>query len=305
MRLLVTGASGLLGLHLALLASEGHAVIGQVNAHALPGAPFQVKAADLRTPEAVQRLLGETQPEAVIHCAALALPDRCEETPELSERLNACLPGWMAQATARAGVRLLHVSTEAIFDGLRGNYSEDDAPNPLNTYARHKLAGELAVAEADPGALIVRTVFYGWSLSGQRSLAEWFYNNLAAGRPMRGFTDAVFCPLNVDDLARLMLLAFERGLAGIYHLGSSEAISKYDFGVGIARLFGFDERLISPSSQAESGLKATRSADLSLNTDKLAAALGAQLPGQMPGLWKFFRQKEDGTAERIRKMSES
>ncbi|HEX9012014.1 MAG TPA: SDR family oxidoreductase, partial [Anaerolineaceae bacterium] len=217
---------------------------------------------------------------------------------------NACLPGWLAQETVRRGVRLLHVSTDAVFDGMRGNFSEEDAPNPRNTYARHKLAGERAVAEIDPGALIVRTVFYGWSLNGRRSLAEWFYNSLQAGTPVRGFTDAYFCPLHAEDLARLLLLSFDRGLSGVYHAASAEAISKFDFGVAVARLFGFDERLISPASVADSGLRASRSADLSLNTDKLAAALDIPLPGQMPGLWKFHKQKMDGTAERIRAMGE-
>jgi dTDP-4-dehydrorhamnose reductase len=302
MRLLVTGASGLLGLHLAMAAAESHTVVAQVNSHALRGAPFPVIATGLETPQTVQRLLDEARPAAVIHCAALAFPDRCEEDPALSERINAALPGWLARECVQRGVHLVHVSTDAVFDGARGNFSEDDAPNPLNTYARHKLCGERAVAQIDPTALIVRSVFYGWSLNGRRSLAEWFYNNLTAGIPMRGFTDAYFCPLIAGDLGRLMLLALENGLTGIYHVASAEAISKYDFGVGIARLFGFDERLISPASVADSGLRANRSADLSLNTDKFAAALGAHLPGQMPGLWKFFQQQQDGTAQKIREM---
>jgi dTDP-4-dehydrorhamnose reductase len=302
MRLLVTGASGLLGLHLALAAAETHAVVAQAHTHPLHGVPFEVICTDLATPEAVQRLLDAAQPEAVIHCAALAFPDRCEENPALSELVNAALPGWLAQACVNAGVRLVHVSTDAVFDGARGNFSEDAPPNPLNTYARHKLAGERSVAEIDPGALIVRSVFYGWSLNGRRSLAEWFYNNLAAGTAIHGFTDAYFCPLIAGDLGRLMLLALERGLSGTYHIASAEAISKYDFGVAIARLFGFDERLIGPASVADSGLRANRSADLSLNTDKFAAALGAALPGQMPGLWQFLRQQQDGTAQQIREM---
>jgi dTDP-4-dehydrorhamnose reductase len=304
MRLLVTGASGLLGLHLSLLASEEHTVVGQVHTHLLRGVPFEQTTADLRSPDAVKRLLDQTQPDAVIHTAALALPDRCEEDPAYSEQVNALLPGWIARETARTRIPLVHISTEAIFDGLTGNYKEDDAPNPLNTYAKHKLAGERAVAEADPGAMIVRCIFYGWSLNGNRSLAEFFYNNLAAGNRVRGFTDAIFSPLLVDDLARLILLSLERNLRGIYHIASLEGMSKYDFGVGIARLFGLDERLISEASIADSGLKATRSANLSLCTDKLAAALGAHPPGMMPGMWKFYKQKQDGTAEKIRAMGQ-
>ena len=300
MRLLVTGASGLLGLHLALAAAERHEVTGQVHAHPLRGVPFRVVEASLDAPESVARLVEAARPDAIFHCAALAYPDRCEENPGLSEELNARLPGWVAQAASREGIRLVHLSTDAVFDGQKGYFSEEDSPNPLNTYARHKLAGERAVAEIDPQALIVRSVFYGWSLSGRRSLAEFFYNNLKAGKQVQGWTDAYFCPLLADDLAHLLLVLLERGQPGIYHLASSEAITKYEFGVAVARLFGFDDRLVAPISQAESGLKASRSADLSLNTGKAAAVLGAALPGQMPGLWKFFRQEQEGMPARIR-----
>ena len=176
-----------------------------------PGAPFQVRAADLSCRDGLERLLDEVAPEAILHTAALAYPEKCEESPELAERLNACLPGWVASAAVRARIPLLHISTDAIFDGVRGGYAEDDLPNPRNLYARTKLAGERAVAEIDPQALIIRTVFYGWSLSGQRSLAEWFYTNLAAGNRVRGFTDAVFCPLIAGDLAGLLLEMLEHG----------------------------------------------------------------------------------------------
>jgi len=305
MRLLVTGASGLLGMNLACQAASRHVVTGTVNANHLSGVPFDVRAADLSTQDDLERLLDAVQPEAILHTAALAYPEKCEENPDLAERLNACLPGWVASAAVRAGIPLLHVSTDAVFDGVQGGYGEDDLPNPRNLYARTKLAGERAVAEIDPRALIIRTVFYGWSLSGQRSLAEWFYTNLAAGNRIRGFTDAFFCPLIAGDLAGLLLEMLERGLTGVYHVVSPESISKYDFGVRIARLFGFDEGLIAPASVADSGLKAARSANLSLRGDKLIRDLGTIPPGQAAGLQKFYQQYRDGIPEKIRRMGSS
>lgn len=302
MRFLVTGASGLLGMNIGFQAAGRHSVVGTVHTHPLCGVPFTVLQADLSEPAAVDKLINQVEPDAIIHTAALAYPELCEENPQLSERLNALLPGWIAITAHRSGIPLLHVSTDAVFDGVRGNFTEDDVPNPRNIYARHKLAGERAVQAANPDALVVRLVFYGWSISGGRSLAEWFYNNLSAGNTVRGFTDAVFCPLEAGDLANILIDMLEHGLHGLYHVVSPEAINKYDFGIAIARRFRFDENLITPTSVADSGLKAARSANLSLRCNKLVHDLDRIPPSQSAGLDRFYQQWQDGVPKRIREI---
>lgn len=301
-RFLVTGASGLLGLNFALQAGvdEQHAVTGVVNSHPLVNAPFPVLQADLTAPGAIERLLADTRPEVVINCAALALPDAAEKDPGLTQRLNVDMPAQLAAVCRAQGVRLVHISTDSVFDGQRGGYCESDAPNPLNVYARSKLASEQAVAAADPQALIARVVFYGWSLRGQRSLSEFFYYNLSAGRAVNGFTDVVFSPLQVNDLVDLLLQMTARRLSGLYHVFSPTAISKYDFGVAIARRFGLDETLVKPASLAAGGLAARRSPDLSMNIDRLVAALGVTPPDHAAGIDRLYRVWAGGGAEKIR-----
>lgn len=310
-RLLVTGASGLLGLNLALYASQrGDQVTGLVNSHSLPAAPFEVRALDLVRYEGMERLLDETRPEVMIHCAAVANLDAAEAQPDLAWRLNGEIPGLLAARAAQRGIKFVHISTDAVFDGLRGNYSESDATNPLGLYARTKLAGEQAVLEANPSAIVARVVFYGWSLTGKRSLAEFFINHLSAGKPVQGFTDVIFCPLLVNNLAVILMQMVDKGLSGIYHAVSREALSKYAFGVAIARRFGWDETLIRPVSMAglpsgEGGLVARRSLNLTLCTDKLAAALGLPLPAQSDGLQRFYELYQDGYPARIRNLVKS
>ncbi len=303
MRFLVTGASGLLGINVASQAAKQHLTLGIVHSHPLYGAPFDTQVADLTEAGALERIFDDFDPDVVIHTAALAYPEKCEEQPELTFRLNAELPERLAALTAERGGRLLHISTDAVFDGARSGYREEDEPHPRNVYARAKLEAERRVLAANHEALIARVVFYGWSLAGKRSLAEWFFNNLSAGNPVRGFTDAFFCPLEAGDLAGVLLRMVEQGLMGIYHTVSSECISKYEFGVRLARLFGLDERLISPASVADSGLKAARSANLSLCSEKLAAALGEPLPGQNPGLEKFYRQYLEKVPQQIQSLA--
>jgi len=311
MHLLVTGASGLLGLNLAWQAvMDGenspvwpiHRVTGTVNRHSLHGAPFEVCCCDLIQPGAVERLLDEMQPDLVIHCAAMAILDRCEEEPELAWRANAELPGRMAAEAGRRGIRFVHFSTDAVFDGLKGDYTEEDEPNPVSVYARSKRAGEQQVLEANPQALVARVNFYGWSLTGKRSLAEWFFYNLRAGQSVPGFTDLIYCPMLTNDLVDLLYRMLAGGLTGLYHVFSSGSLSKYEFGVALARLCGLDERLITPSTSSQSPLKAQRSRCLKMRSDKLVRALGVTLPGPEDGLRRFYQLYQDGYPDRLHQL---
>lgn len=302
MRILVTGASGLLGLNLALEAADQHTVSGTVKSHPLKTRSFRTIQTDLLGVGAIERLLERTQPDWVINCAALAIVDACEADPALARQLNVEMPRKLASSVARGGARLVHISTDAVFDGQRGDYTEEDQPNPLSVYAQTKLEGERAVAEANPEAIIARTNLYGWSLSGKRSLAEWFLNNLKAGIEMMGFTDVYFCPLLVNDLALILLSMLDKRLQGLYHVVSSQCLSKYDFGVALARRFGYDEKLISPASISQSGLLAARSPYLTLRNDKAARDLGESLPTIEAGLERFYGLYRQGYAEKIRRM---
>lgn len=294
MRILVTGASGLLGLNLALEASQAYEVWGQVNSHRLETTAFNVLPADLLAPAALERLLDAAQPDWVIHCAALANVDACEADPARARQLNSEVPAKLAALVARGGARLVHISTDAVFDGQRGGYTEADLPNPLGMYAHTKLEGERAVAAANPQAIIARVNIFGWSLSGRRSLGEFFFYNLNAGNRVRGFTDVIFCPLLVNDLGALLLQMLEKGLSGLYHVVASQCLSKYDFGLAIANRFGLDSRLISPSSVNDAGLAAVRSPNLVLRTDKLAGALGKLIPSVSTGIERFYTLYQQG-----------
>lgn len=299
MRILVTGASGLLGLNLGLQMSRDHTIVG-VDRNNLMNTPFELLKADLLQTSTCSSLLDDVIPEAVIHTAANANVDSCEADPGEARRLNADLPGELARACAKREIRLVHISTDAVFDGVKEEpYTETDPPNPLSLYARTKLDGERAVLSANLEALIARVNFFGWSLSGERSLSEFFFNHLSAGRQCNGFTDVWFCPLFVGDLARILVQMLEAGLSGLYHVVSSEALTKYDFGVRIARQFGFDESLIRPISVEQSSLTARRSHNLRLSVHKLSTALGMPIPKASTGIEQFYLQYTQGYPQKM------
>ncbi len=287
MKVLVTGVSGLLGINLSLQMAGEHTVYGVFHEHRLQNTPFELIGADLTDEKKIKEILDITQPEVIINCAALANLDICEAHPQAAQRINTDMPRLLAKAAYRSGIKLVHISTDCVFDGLQGNYSEDDLPNPRGVYARTKYEAEQHVLGENPQALIARVNFYGCSLTGTRSLAEWFYQNLSAGVRIMGFTDMFYCPLYVDDLSSILWRMVMKGLTGLYHLVSSECLSKYDFGVMLAKQFGLDANLIQPTSWKEAGLRATRSPNLCLDTNKLQLALGEALPRQAEGLSAF------------------
>jgi dTDP-4-dehydrorhamnose reductase len=300
MKILVTGASGLLGLNLSLMAMESHTIVG-VDRAKLAGTPFELIKADLLDPKVEHRILDTVKPDAVIHTAALANLEDCEAQPETARLLNEELPGELAAACAQRGIQMMHISTDAVFDGAKdGVYTEEDTPNPQGVYACTKLEGERNVLSANPEAVVVRVNFFGWSLSGTRSLPEFFLNNLSAGKSAQGFTDVFFCPMFVSDLGGILLKMLAKPLIGIYHVVGSESLSKYDFGMAIARRFGLDEHLIEPVSVDVSTLKARRSHNLRLSVHKLSTALGEPIPGFSTGLDKFYTQYQQGYPQKLR-----
>lgn len=305
-RILVTGASGLLGANLALTSVErGHAVIGVCCTHRLRPMGFEVVQADLTLPGEAQRVMMEASPDWVVNSAALTDLDACERSPELADRVNRGAAEAVAVAAAARDARLVHISTDAVFDGRRGDYTEQDTPQPVNVYARSKYAAERVVADACPSAAIVRTNIYGWNALSKRSLGEWFLENLEAGRPCNGFTDVMTTPILVNDLSEMLLALIASMLSGIYHVAGGECLSKYDFGLKLAATFGLDAGLIHPASVEDAGLTARRSKVLCLNSGKAQADLGIRLPRADEGLLRFRQLRQAGLPERLHGLTEA
>lgn len=300
MKILVTGASGLLGLNLCLMEFGTHTIVG-LDRGKLHGTPFELVRADLTQPGAASHLIETIRPEAIIHTAANANVDACESDPVGTHHLNAEIPGLLAELCAKHAIRFVHLSTDAVFDGMKeGIYTETDSPNPLSIYAQTKLGGEQAVLSTNPQAVVARVNFFGWSLSGTRSLSEFFYNKLSAGEQCNGFTDVYFCPMFVGDLARTLVRVLEKGLSGLYHVVGSQPLSKYDFGLRISQQFGFDSQQVLPRSVEESGLKARRSHNLRLSVNKLSTDLGTEIPGVSTGIREFYTQHQQGYPQKMR-----
>jgi dTDP-4-dehydrorhamnose reductase len=198
--------------------------------------------------------------------------------PDLALRINVDVPRLLAEACQKAEVRFVHISTDAVFDGQRGGYDEDDPAAPLNVYARTKLEGEKAVFDKMLDALVVRTNFVGFSANGQTGLAQWIIRELSAGKRISGFSDVIIAPLVANDLARVLFQMMDANLNGLYHVAGSTPVSKLDFARKLARELELDETLIQPSRVADAHLTAPRPLNIWLSPRRVEADLGKSMP---------------------------
>ena len=278
-RVAITGASGVLGMALALEARHrGHEVFALYHSTpiALPG--VESRSIDLLDEKQATEVLEEIQPTHLVHAAAEVRVDWCEDHPEDATRSNVESSVTVARFAARNKLRFVQVSTDSVFDGTRGDYSETDPTGPVNVYSRTKMQAEIEVQSVLPEALLVRTNFIGWNGRHKTGLVDWIRQQFEAQRSLPGFTDAIFCPMLVNDVAVAMLDLLAYDVAGIFHLVGGEAISKYEFAVRIGKAFGYGSALVRPSLVSDVAMRAPRPLNTSLDTSKIAALLGRKMP---------------------------
>jgi dTDP-4-dehydrorhamnose reductase len=297
----ITGAAGLLGANLTLeFLDHGLPVLPITRSHGFRVSGVCSIPCELTEPRSVAELFSQKPPSLIVHCAAATNVDWCETHPDEAMHINAESAGHLAARAEACGAPFVFISTDAVFDGLSGGYSESDQPNPLNVYARTKLAGEQAVLRANPEALILRVNTYGWNLQPKFSLAEWFLYRLEQRESAPGFRDVSFAPILANDLASCILSLVKLASTGIFNAGSSDHMSKFDFARQISEVFALDPSLLFESSVAESSLAAPRPRNLWLRTDKLAAALGHPLPTIRQGLERFKALRDNGFTQRLK-----
>jgi dTDP-4-dehydrorhamnose reductase len=284
-RWLVTGSTGLLGSNAAIVLSQEHNVhlTAMTRSESTPKGFDEHVDADLLKPESLKQAIKACAPDVILHAAALASHEACEANPELAFAANVQATATIAQTAKKHGALLIYVSTDAVFDGRVGDYSESDSPNPFSVYGSTKLEAEKQALDYD-NALVVRTNFFGWSPSGTRSILEFFVNSLSNGTSVKGFTDFTVTSIYVRELIEAMYSLAEGSTRGIVHVASRDALSKYDFGIAVAHEFGFNEELIEPSTSSAVGLATPRSRNLSLNVTLAEQTLGKRFSSQREGI---------------------
>jgi len=275
--ILLTGAEGRLGSQLLQsLTGHGHTVDG-----------FDIARMDITNWEAVRAAFDVTQPELVVHCAAMTAVDQCAEDPERALLVNGLGTQAVAQACQAHNAAMLYISTNEVFDGRASRpYYEYDRPNPSNPYGWSKWVGEQAVRDLVPRHFIVRTA---WLFAhGGNNFVHAILRAAADGRPLRVVTNEISTPTYADDLAEAVAQLVSAGRYGIYHLVNEGAVSRYAFARYALDLAGLAETAIEPIALAEYP-RASRPPEYAPLCNFAAAQLGIRLRAWQEALAAFIQ----------------
>jgi len=255
-RLLVTGGSGYLGRHILRVAISDWDVHFTYYRHPLEVRGCTGHPLDIRDPVAVRQLVADLRPDVVIHTAY-------SMDPALLDAVVVDGTRHVVAAAEEAKARLVHVSSDVIFDGEHGPYAEADPPSPITAYGRAKGQAE-SIAAGHPDVAIVRTsLIFGFDPPDKRS--RWVLDSIRQGQPITLFTDEYRCPVYVVDLATALLELAESDYPGILNVASPQALTRYEFGVLVARAWHEDPARLTPGVSEESGLARPRDCRLDVS----------------------------------------
>jgi dTDP-4-dehydrorhamnose reductase len=268
-RILVTGASGMLGKDVVaeLSGNSSYRIYGlSRGGSTVTKDVIEHIAGDLTKLEGLAALVNEIDPSVIIHCAANTDVDNCEANRQYTHDLHVGATSILA-AYKPETVKFYYISTDSVFDGEKGGYTEQDQPRPLNYYALSKYQGEQAALEKNNGAVVLRTNIYGYHIPFKRSLVEWAIQNWDRHTVINGFCDIYFNPLYTRQLARVIIRLLENRVTGVINIGCAQTISKYDFLALVAKEFGYDAHLLmSTTSDAIPSAKRPKNTTLDVTT---------------------------------------
>lgn len=268
MKLLITGASGLLGTKLCQISlRKNHEVYSVYSQHMpLYGTPVELNILDMR---ATQATLDKIKPEAIVHAAALTDVDKCELEKDLAWKTNVEATKNLAQLCKEHNAFLIYVSTDYVFDGEKGMYRETDKPSPINNYGLTKLKGEEAVHALDNYCIARGSVIYGsTAATGKTNFALWLLEKLRKNEEVKIITDQWNSPTLNRNMAEMIIEILEKRMNGTFHLAGATRLTRYEFARRVAEIFKLDPKYIKPVQSKNINWVAKRPKDSSLNVNK-------------------------------------
>jgi len=296
----VIGSTGLVGSRLASMAA-GYDFETYLT-HNTQKSPFPNSSQlEITDRDATLRLVREVQPKVIVNAAALTNVDYCETHKEEAESVNVGGARNLAEAAEKNNARLLHISTDSVFDGTYGHYTELDTPNPLNHYSTTKLASERVVSQLSNYAIARPSVIYGWhsrpantssSSTKAMNFAMFVLDKLRRNEAVRAVRDQYSCPTFADDIAEALLRLAKSRENGMFHTAGRSCLSRYEFAIKLSQAFGYPTSLVQPVFSSEFHQIAQRPKNCCLRIDKAEKILGMRFLTAEEGINKMKKQPE-------------
>jgi len=276
LRVLITGATGMLGSILVHRLKDKYNLFATGNSATPINPPKNYLSFDLKN-KSYDDLMDWAKPEVVIHCAAITNVDYCEEFPDEAMEVNAESLEKILQWDSQ--IRIIFISTDAVFPENINLATEKDNPIPENIYGKSKFAGEKIIYETASSNLVIRTTIVGKSYNpSTKGFVDWIVESLNKGDKINLFYDVVFTPISIWHFANELEWILENEISGLIHVAGSKPISKYDFGIRISKKLGLNSSLIKKASLEDIVFKAKRSRDQTLDSTYYQSISGRLLP---------------------------
>ncbi len=299
-RILITGASGLFGANLALCLNRCHTVHAAYHTHPIRLDGCTSHCADLTNAEEAKRVVQDSAPDAIVHCAALTSVDRCEQEPELAWLMNVQMTAHLLSSCPPT-THFVYISTDAVFDGSQRIFNEQDTPHPINVYGKTKRESEKLVAQQHPHT-IIRTNIYGWNMQDKHSFPEWIISRLKNGQKTPVFNNFFYTPILVNTLSAYVQRIIEKKQEGTLHAGSANVCSKEEFARNVAQAFELDEKLLIPTRIEDVPLTARRPNHLALDSRKIEKEIDIMLETTRCGIARMKKLQDEKWAARLKAM---
>jgi len=299
---LITGGSGLLATNLALAMRDYYSVTLGLHSRDISLDGVEVITVDLDSIENLKSVVDLVKPNVIIHTAGLTSVEKCDADQKLAYHINVELAVNVARVCAEKEIGLVHISTDHLFTGEFSLVDETYSVQPINTYARTKAEAESRVLEVNPKAIVLRTNFYGWGTSYRSSFSDIIIQTLRAGKKITLFNDVFYTPILIEVMAQTIHELINAKAHGIFHVVGDQRISKYEFGLKLAKEFNLDINLIMPGNIADNPSLVQRPHDMSLSNKKVCKLLHRKLGSVSEHIATLHQQEKNGLAQELIKL---
>jgi dTDP-4-dehydrorhamnose reductase len=301
-RVLFIGGSGLLALNWALIIKNRYDVVLALHNREIKLQGTQSVIVDTSSFQSLALAISQIKPDIIINTAGLTSVELCEEFPERAVEVNTNLALNLAKVSSLNSIKFVHISTDHLFSGQKMLVDENEPIDAQNMYGITKANAESEVLNNNAESLILRTNFYGWGTGYRSSFSDVIIKALRERRTIKLFTDVYYTPILIQNLVEVVHRLIEIKASGIFNIVSDTRVSKFEFGLCIADIFGLDNTLIHSALMSQNRTLVKRPLDMSLSNRKVSDLLGIEIGTIDQQIKLLYEQEVSGFNSKIIKL---